>query len=153
MVCLGNICRSPMAASVARAMLDEAGLAGTVEVESFGTAGYHAGEPADRRAEVALARRGWPSGGHVARQLTRADLARFDLILCADQANVAAVRALSPGDDLMAVRLLRGYDPDVAGAAEIPDPWGLDDADFDRVLEIIERSCRGLVDQLAARVR
>lgn len=153
MVCLGNICRSPMAASVARALLDEAGLSGEVEVESFGTAGYHAGEPADRRADAALARRGWPSGGHLARQLTRADLPRFDLIVCADQANVAAVRALSPGDELLPVRLLRSYDPAAGGAGEIPDPWGLDDADFDRVLEIIERSCRGLVERLAARVR
>jgi protein-tyrosine phosphatase len=151
MVCLGNICRSPMAESVTRALLAEAGLSERVSVESFGTAGYHVGEGADRQADAALARCGWPNGTHRARQLSGADLTRFDMVLCADQANVAAVRRL-PGGGAAQVRLLRSFDPEADGQAEIPDPWGLDDADFDRVLEVIERSCRGLVAELASRV-
>lgn len=150
-MCLGNICRSPMAEAVARAMLDEAGLAGHVSVESFGTAGYHVGEPADPSTEAALARRGWPTGGHKARQITPADIERLDLVLCADRANLADVTALAgrhagPGR----IRLLRSYDPDAGPGAAVPDPWGLAADGFDRSLEMIERACRGLVGQLAA---
>ena len=150
MVCLGNICRSPMAAAVASAMVAECGLADTVTVESFGTAGYHRGEAADRRAEAALRRRGWPAGGHRARQITAHDVIAADLVLCADRANLAAVRRLAP-DPGEKVRLLRSFDPQVgADDEEVPDPWDGDDAAFDEALALIEAACRGLVGQLAA---
>jgi protein-tyrosine phosphatase len=152
MVCLGNICRSPMAESVAGALIEEAGLSDHFSVESFGTAGYHIGQPADPQADAALSRGGWRHGHHRARQLSRADLESLDLVLCADQANVAGVQRLAGHLDLGGprVRLLRSYDPDAGPAAEVPDPWGLDDRDFDRVLEMIERACRGLVTSLAS---
>lgn len=199
MVCLGNICRSPMAESVASALVLEAGLADLVSVESFGTASYHVGERAHPQADAALRRRGWPAGHHRARHLQRRDLARLDLVLCADQANLAdvcrlagpagltelavadlrkgALRAEVPrmppgprGDagppassSLGAgtarapqVALLRSLDPDPdphpdtgLGDAEVPDPWGGPDADFDHALDLIERACRGLVAYLA----
>ncbi|HUY40405.1 MAG TPA: low molecular weight phosphotyrosine protein phosphatase, partial [Candidatus Dormibacteraeota bacterium] len=85
MVCLGNICRSPMAAVVAGAMVEQAGLSGLVVVESFGTANYHAGELADPGALGALRRRGWPAGGHRARQLLPEHVVAADLVLCADR--------------------------------------------------------------------
>ncbi len=152
MVCLGNICRSPMAAAVASALVRDAGMDGQVTVESFGTAGYHVGECADRQAESALARNGWPAGGHRARQLGPADIAAADLVLCADLANREEVRRLAPpGTDLTKIRMLRSYDPQGGERSEVPDPWGLDDAGFDRALAMIERSCRGLVAELAAR--
>lgn len=154
-VCLGNICRSPMAEAVARAMIEQAGLSSTVSVESFGTASYHVGEGADPAAEAALTRRGWPAGGHKARQITPDDIERLDLVLCADRANLADVTALaasgngsSAGRDR--IRLLRSFDPTAEPGAAVPDPWGLDAAGFDRSLEMIERACRGLVDELAA---
>jgi protein-tyrosine phosphatase len=151
-VCLGNICRSPMAEAVARALLEQAGLGSEVSVESFGTAGYHVGEPADPSAEAALARRGWPAGGHKARRITRADIEQLDLILCADRANLSDVTALAgPAADPSRIRLLRSYDPAAGPDAAVPDPWGLDADGFDRSLEMIERACRGLVEQLAAR--
>lgn len=151
MVCLGNICRSPMAAAVAGTMVKEAGLAASVVVESFGTAGYHTGEKTHPGADAALRRRGWPAGGHRARRLRPADIAIADLVLCADRANLAEVRRLA-GDDVDAakIRLLRSYDPSVdPGDDEVPDPWGGDDADFDHTLVLIERACHGLVGQLA----
>jgi protein-tyrosine phosphatase len=95
MVCLGNICRSPMAESVASLLVREAGLADLVSVESFGTASYHVGEHAHPQADAALRRRGWPAGHHRARHLRRDDLARLDLVLCADRANLADVRRLA----------------------------------------------------------
>jgi protein-tyrosine phosphatase len=197
MVCLGNICRSPMAESVAGALVREAGLADLVSVESFGTASYHVGERAHPQADAALRRRGWPAGHHRARHLQRRDLARLDLVLCADQANLADVRRLAgptgvtvlavadlrmdapraeaprtpPGERGDArgrapsslgegsagaphVALLRSFDPDTGtGGAEVPDPWGGPDADFDHALDLIERACRGLVAYLAGRGR
>jgi len=151
MVCLGNICRSPMAEAVALTMIEQAGLAPSVTVESFGTAGYHAGERIDPRAEAALARRGWPSGAHRARRLKPQDVAIADLVLCADRSNLADVRRLAPSDtDLGKLALLRSYDPlSFPGDDEVPDPWGSDDAEFDRALVLIEQACRGLVEQLA----
>jgi protein-tyrosine phosphatase len=89
MVCLGNICRSPMATAVATAMIDEAGLGDRVSVESFATGGYHSGERADSRAEAALGRRGWPMIAHYARRLQSADIDGADLVLCADRSNVS----------------------------------------------------------------
>jgi protein-tyrosine phosphatase len=152
MVCLGNICRSPMAAGVAEAMIEQAGLSDQVVVESFGTAGYHAGESADPRADAALRRRGWPAGGHRARRLRAADVVAADLVLCADRANLAEVRRVVGNDaDASKVRLLRSYDPDATAADdEVPDPWCGDDSEFDRSLALIERACRGLVGQLAS---
>jgi len=151
MVCLGNICRSPMAAAVAAAMVDEAGLDGEVVVESFGTAGYHEGERAHPGAEAALRRGGWPAPGHRARMLRRADLAAADLVLCADRTNLDDVRRLAgTAEDIAKVRLLRSFDPEASpGDDEVPDPWGGDDIEFDLVLALIERSCRGLVGELA----
>lgn len=148
MVCLGNICRSPMAAAVATALLDDVGLAGAVEVESYGTSGYHRGERADPGAEAALRRRGLTAAGHRARQLTVADLTRADLVLCADRANLAAVRRLLGDRVGPEVRLLRSFDPSAGPDAEVPDPYGGDDAEFDRTLDSIEAACRGLVDEL-----
>ncbi len=155
MICLGNICRSPMAAAVAGAMVEQAGMSGLVVVESFGTAGYHVGEGADPRADAALRRRGWPVGGHRARHLRPADVAAADLLLCADRANLTQVRrAAGTGTDAAKVRLLRSYDPGSSPADdEVPDPWGGDDAEFDLTLIMIERACRGLVGHLAAAPR
>jgi protein-tyrosine phosphatase len=143
-----------MAAGVAGAMIEQAGLLGLVVVESFGTAGYHAGERADPRAAAALLRGGWAAGSHRARRLRAADVAAADLVLCADRANLTEVRRLAGTDDESKVRLLRSYDPDATPADdEVPDPWGGDDSEFDRSLAIIERACRGLVGQLAGTPR
>ena len=140
-----------MAEAVATVMVEQAGLGGEVTVESFGTAGYHEGERAHRGTEAALRRGGWPAGAHRARQLRPADLAALDLVLCADRANLAAVERLAGSSEATAtLRLLRHYDPHASpGDDEIPDPWGGDDTDFDQVLALIERSCRGLVGELA----
>jgi len=150
MVCHGNICRSPMAETVARTLIERAGLSDEVVVESFGTSGYNAGEGADPRAEAALRRAGWPARSHRSRRLGAAELAGCDLILCADRDNLAQVRrVLGAEASAQRVRLLRAYDAEaLAGDDEIPDPWYGGARDFDSALEMIERACRGLVDEL-----
>ncbi len=150
MVCLGNICRSPMAEVVARALIADEDLAVEVSVESFGTAGYHRGERADPGARAALGRRGLSADGHRARQIAEGDVAALDLVLCADRSNVRDVERLAPGH-VGKIRLLRSYDPlTTNGDDEVPDPWGGRDGDFDDALALIEAACRGLVGELAA---
>ncbi|MGH9172569.1 MAG: low molecular weight protein-tyrosine-phosphatase [Acidimicrobiales bacterium] len=144
-----------MAEAVTRHLLSEAGLSGRVHIESFGTAGYHAGEPMDPGAAAALGRRGWADDGHRARRLGAGDLDVLDLVLCADRSNVAEVQRL--GRQLASpppTELLRAYDPACSGEGdEVPDPWGGGMKEFDEVLTIVERSCRGLVSELARSVR
>lgn len=154
MVCLGNICRSPMAASVATEMVARAGLAEQVQVESFGTAGYHQGERIYPGAGAALGRRGWPNQGHRARRLSPVALHAADLVLVADHANLADVLRLARTDeDRAKVRLLRSFDPaSTAADQDVPDPWGGDNREFDNSLDLIEAACRGLVAHLVAGV-
>ena len=150
MVCLGNICRSPMAEVVARALVADEGLAAEVSVESFGTAGYHRGERADPRARAAVGRRGLSADGHRARQIAAGDVVVLDLVLCADRSNVRDVRRLAP-EHAGKISLLRSYDPMAfAGDDDVPDPWGGGDRDLDEALALIEAACRGLVGELAA---
>ena len=154
-VCLGNICRSPMAAAVASALVEEAGLADRVTLESFGTADYHVGKGADARTSTALRRRGWSADGHRARCVSAADLARADLVLAADRSNVDFLSRLARDDgDRAKIRLLRSFDPSAPPwDQEVADPWFGGEADFDSALDQIEAACRGLVEHLAEQAR
>ncbi len=148
MVCLGNICRSPMAQVVAQDMAGQLNLDDLVEVDSCGTAGYHIGEKPDRRAVSALKRRGWSAPDHRARQISIHDFEGFDLILCADRSNLDNLIRLAPGYDDK-VKLLRSFDPTGSGSSlEVPDPYYGDDSDFDLALDTIERACSGLLASL-----
>jgi protein-tyrosine phosphatase len=151
-VCLGNICRSPMAEVVLRARLQQAGLTGKVELESAGTGDWHAGEAMDSRARAELTRRGFEGSGHTARQIQASSLAGYDLLLAMDQSNVAGLRQLTEGDDDLAarIRLLRSFDPDAATGAEVPDPYYGGPDEYAEVFDLVESAARGLVSQLQA---
>ncbi len=151
-VCLGNICRSPMAASVCRYVIAETGLSDVVFVDSYGTGDWHVGQDADPRAIAALRRRGYDPS-HRARQITVADLDGYDLILGMDQANVSDLRALAgSGAARDRVLLARSFDRAAPSEPEVPDPYYGTDADFDDALDLIEGAVAGLVAHLAARV-
>lgn len=153
-VCLGNICRSPIAEKVLAARLQNAGLGHLVEVESAGTAGWHAGEAADPRSELALQKAGYDFG-HTAQQFRPADFERFDLILGMDYDNVRDLRGMAP-DPLLAgnVRIFRSFDsalmhlPEDDPALETPDPYYGDQADFDSVVKMVEPAADGVVDHV-----
>jgi protein-tyrosine phosphatase len=151
-VCLGNICRSPMAERVLRAELDRAGLAGKVTVDSAGTGDWHLGEEMDSRARAELSRHGYDGSGHEARQVQQHWLARYDLILAMDRANLANLRQLAPGDLGLAnrIRLMRSFDPAAPGGAEVPDPYDGSSADYAEVFDLVEAAVKGLVGQLTA---
>jgi protein-tyrosine phosphatase len=151
-VCLGNICRSPIADVVVNALLDEAGLSDDVEVTSAGTGTWHIGEPMDSRAATVLTRGGYDASRHRARHFD-ADWHDHDLILVMDHANLADVLAELPPDRHDRVRLFRSFDPEVEGATpadvpDVPDPYYGGPDGFDHVLAIVERTAHRLVEEL-----
>ncbi len=152
LVCLGNICRSPMADVVLRAKVAEAGLAGRVTVRSSGTGGWHVGEPMDPRAAATLRAGGYDGSDHRAQQLAASWLDEDDLVLAMDAANLTDVAALAgPDGHARRVRLLRDLDPE--GPGDVPDPYYGGDQGFTEVLAMVERCCDVLVTEIAALVR
>jgi len=148
-VCSGNICRSPTAEIVFRRLLGEAGLDGAVEVDSAGLGDWHVGQAADARAADALRRRGYDPGGHCARQFRAADFRERDLVVALDSGHEHGLRALAPSArDREKVRMLRSYDPQAGrgtGDLDVPDPYYGGDAGFERVLDLVESACRGML--------
>ena len=151
-VCMGNICRSPTAEAVMRELVAQAGIAHAVELDSAGTGGWHVGDPPDSRSVAAAARRGIAVGG-AARQVTHADFERFDLLLAMDRANARELRARAPHAGASSkIRLLREFDPAAGGDLEVPDPYYGGAGGFDLVLDLVDAACRGLLDDVRARL-
>ncbi|MFI6711265.1 low molecular weight protein-tyrosine-phosphatase [Nonomuraea sp. NPDC050478] len=146
-VCMGNICRSPMAATVLRKVLDGHGLGEQVIVESAGTGGWHAGGPMDERALRVLAAHGYDGSEHVAQQFTADWFDRYDLVLAMDRDNRAFLsRMASSGVE---VRLFRSFDPDAPAGAEVPDPYYGGDEGFVEVLTLVEAASVGIAKHIA----
>ena len=151
-VCMGNICRSPTAEGVMRALVRDEGLDGRIAIDSAGTGGWHAGEPPDGRAASAARRRGIALEG-AARQVKTEDFEAFDLLLAMDAENLRNLEALAPDPDARAkVRLLREFDPASEGAfdLDVPDPYYGGTRGFEDVLDLVEAACRGLLAELQA---
>jgi protein-tyrosine phosphatase len=148
-VCLGNICRSPMAEGALRARLEASRLAGRVEVDSAGTGGWHAGEPPDRRAIACARGHGVDISGQRARQLRAADFDDFDWLLCADEDNLRDVRQRAPAGRRDRVVLLldwAGTDP----GGEVPDPYTRGPEDFQQVWRLVDSAAQAVVARLSA---
>ncbi len=160
LVCMGNICRSPMAAAVLLTEVERAGLGDLVEVDSAGTGDWHEGERMDPRASAELARQGYPRTGHRARQIGPSWLAERDLILAMDVQNMRALLGMAGGGDSAGhggaagepearIRLLRSFDPGSPPGAEVPDPYLGDGDAFAHVLVLIEAAAKELAARLA----
>lgn len=134
-----------------RALVHEQGLGDGIVLDSAGTGGWHIGAPPDTRASAAARRRGVTlSGG--ARQVSRADFDRFDLILAMDRSNQRDLLDLAPDEQGRAkVRLLREFDPVAVehGTLDVPDPYYGGDAGFEEVLDLVTAACRGLLEELS----
>ncbi len=149
-VCLGNICRSPTAEGVFRHLVAEAKLASAFEIDSAGTAGYHAGEAPDSRARAAGKRAGVVVGGR-ARQFVAADFARFDYVIAMDSTNLADLTRLArSGEASRKIRLMRSFDPAAPVGAPVPDPYYGGDSDFDEVLELCREASKHLLQEIRA---
>jgi len=144
-VCLGNICRSPMAEGVLRVKAQGAGLA--LDVASAGTGDWHVGEAPDLRAQEAAAARGYDISALRGRQVTRTDFSRFDYLLAMDRKNLAHLQRLAPTSFNGTLRLFLDYAPD-APAREVPDPYFGGEDGFAPVLDLIEEAAKGLIRHL-----
>ena len=151
-VCLGNICRSPSAEAVLRAIAAREAPELTLEIDSAGTAGYHIGDAPDARSQAAALRRGYDMSPLRARIVEAADFERFDLILAMDTNNLEALRRRAPAEYRERVRLFLEFAPD-AGATEVPDPYYGGQTGFEEVLDLVEAASRGLIAHLRERVR
>ena len=151
LVCLGNICRSPMADVVLAARVADAGLDDIVEVVSAGTGNWHAGEPMDRRAAALLTSEGYDASRHRAQQVLATWLDDHDLVLAMDHDNLDDLRALGDADPAR-LRLFRDFDPEEPGG-DVPDPYFGGEAGFRDVLAMVERTAAALSDAIAEVVR
>ena len=133
-----------------RHLVRQAGLDGRVVVESAGTGSWHVGQGPDRRATAEARARGIVMEGR-AQQFTRADFARFDLILAMDTENAADLRAIAPDAAARAkVHLLREFDAEAGGDLSVPDPYYGGPEGFTDVLDMVERASAGLLAHLRA---
>lgn len=149
-VCLGNICRSPLAEGVFRDKVRTAGLDGIIHIDSAGTGAWHVGNPPDRRMMATAKRQGVDISAQRARQFVDTDLADFDHILAMDKSNLHDILFLDAGDDFgHRVTLFRQWDPE-PGDYEVPDPYYGGDAGFEHVYEIVDRTAEALLKGLAA---
>ena len=134
-----------------RSLLREQGLEDAVEVDSAGTGDWHSGDPPDARATEAARTRGVTLEG-AARVVRAVDFDDFDLILAADEHNLAELRAAAPVRARDRIQLLRAFDPASDGAPDldVPDPYYGGPDGFEHVLDLVEAACRGLLDELRA---
>lgn len=153
-VCAGNICRSPMADVVFRALIDSAGLSARVASSSAGTGEWHVGERADLRTLVALEHLGFDGSAHRARQFSTAIFDESDLIVALDRGSDRTLRSWARDEaDADKIALLLSFDSSGQGELDVPDPYYADATMFDEVLGMIESACRALFRQLEPAVR
>jgi protein-tyrosine phosphatase len=146
-VCLGNICRSPMAEAVFTHMVKEAGLSQQIMVDSAGTGSWHVGETAHRGTLNILRENNVPYDGR-ARQLTRRDLSDFDYVLTMDRSNYNNVSRYIGDEPDAEVRMFLSYanDAGTVSEAEVPDPYY--DGRFAEVYDLVQRGSRALLDHI-----
>jgi protein-tyrosine phosphatase len=149
-VCLGNICRSPIAAGVLKHLAEQRGLRNELLIDSAGLGSWHIGHPPDKRAQNAMRLRGIDISGIRARRLAAEDFERFDMILAMDRSNRDALLKMAPAEHRHKVALFMDYAPNLC-IHEIPDPFFGELDGFDYAYQLIEAASRGLLVRLMAR--
>ncbi len=146
-VCLGNICRSPTAHGVFENLLEKQGLQGAFLVDSAGTGAWHAGNPPDARAQAAAQSRGINLSHIRARQVEELDFEHFDYILAMDNSNFIELNALSPPHFREKISLLLSFSSE-HDISEVPDPYYGGVKGFETVLNLVEKACIGLLEDI-----
>jgi len=147
-VCLGNICRSPLAKTVFRDKVEEAGLEEHFEIVSSGTGNYHVGEQADRRMRETAEQHGLSLDDHRASQFQKEDLEAFDHVFVMDKSNLNDVLHLDENDKHAGkVRLFREFDPE-PDDYQVPDPYHGGRKGFENVFDIVDRTADMLLHRL-----
>lgn len=148
-VCTGNICRSPTAEGVFIAKARQKGVLARLRVESAGTHDYHVGEPPDARAIAHAARRGYDLSALRARQVQRQDFDDFAWILAMDRGHLHLLEAFAPAGRASPVRLFLEHSRQWRGR-DVPDPYYGPEGGFERVLDMVEEACDGLLEAVLA---
>jgi len=143
-ICMGNICRSPTAQGVLQRKLHMWGCDTCVKVDSAGTHNYHPHSPPDQRAQAHAAKRGYDLSGLLARQISDADFEVYDLILAMDRDNLELLQDRCPPRHRVKLRQLTEF-CQIQAADEVPDPYYGGGNGFERVLDLVEDACDGLV--------
>ena len=149
-VCLGNICRSPTAEGVFRALVEREGLSDRISVDSAGVGSWHIGQPPDRRAQGAAKLRGIDLSSQRGRQVKRQDFNRFDYVIAMDSENHRDLKSLCPLGEEDRLHMFLQFAPHL-GRADVPDPYYGGDGGFDVVLDLIEAASAGLLDDIRAK--
>ena len=149
MCCMGNICRSPSAEGALRLAAERAGVDDELLIDSAGTHGYHVGEPPDARAQRHALRRGIDIARQRARQVAAEDFERFDLIVAMDHDNLELLRQVCPPEQEHKLRLMMSFAPR-AGIDIVPDPYYGGPEAFERVLDLLDVACAGLLGHVQA---
>ncbi len=144
-VCLGNICRSPLAEAIFNKKVSDQGIEKLFQSDSCGTSNYNLGDDPDQRTIRSAKKNGIPIF-HKARQFHPADIENFDLILAMDESNHQNILRVSHPSHHSKVKRLRSYDP--VGDGDVPDPYHGNEKDFDEVYKILERSIDSLITEL-----
>lgn len=147
-VCLGNICRSPLAEGIFQQLIDQKGLGDKISCDSCGTSNYHIGGQPDARSQANAIENGVILN-HKARQFTAQDFVDFDYILPMDESNLKNVTSFKEAAKSNAIiKLMREYDPNGKGK-DVPDPYFGGESGFQEVFDILDRSCRRLLEEIS----
>jgi protein-tyrosine phosphatase len=147
-VCLGNICRSPSAEAVFNSLIERKGLENELQCDSAGTAAYHAGEPADYRMKQFAKKRAYHLTSISRPVNPEIDFDRFDLIIGMDRQNIRDLKAMARDEnDRLKIHLMTDFS-DNRKYDSVPDPYYGGTSGFELVLDILEDSCKGLIDKL-----
>ena len=146
-VCMGNICRSPLAEGVFRQRLTMRACDAQIEIDSAGTHGYHVGAPPDERAQAAATRRGVDVSSLAARSVIADDFDRFDYILAMDKENLEYLHDKAGKKSHARIQLFLDYSA-INKGADVPDPYYGGPIGFERVLDLIDEATEGLLDEV-----
>jgi protein-tyrosine phosphatase len=150
MVCMGNICRSPLAHGLFQHLVKEAGLTDLVEIDSAGTHAYHVGEPPDPRSRKTALRRGIDLSEQRARKVSQRDFDYYDYILAMDLDNLAILQRACPMEHREKIRLFLDFAEDVA-ESEVPDPYYGGESGFESVYDLVDAAANGLLEEIRSR--
>ena len=147
---MGNICRSPTAHGVFRALVEGEGLAEHISIDSAGTHAYHVGSPPDERAAATAATRGVDLSDLVARRVDERDFETFDYVLAMDQDNFLSLSEICPDAHIDKIQLFMDFVPQMR-TREVPDPYYGGAAGFERVFDLVEAASAALLDDIRQR--
>jgi protein-tyrosine phosphatase len=147
-VCLGNICRSPLAQGVFETLVKAEGLQDRIIISSAGVGNWHVGNPPDSRMQQTARNHGVHLNSR-ARQFQAIDFKRMDLVLAMDHSNLSALQQMRPASELQdKLFLFRSFDPENKGDLEVPDPYYGGDKGFETVYQMVEQTCPEVLQHL-----